>query len=128
MVASVTASVGCLGWGDIFVSTKPLAGKYRLEQGEADRYYIIEMSLAGSPADGVVDGPVSRIGWNGDHILAWRVSKSARHRPGWMIIDVGKDTVVGPFSEEELAATVARDPRIAHIKTMPTEEAWNKLP
>ena len=118
-IGAVCLTAGCIGALDILAPTKDLPGGFRLVQFEGSSYYIQRGSVwRGS---GVLGGPIERIGWNADAIVAWR---SAMKGSGWMIIDVHDGHIDGPISEEDLQRRMVEDRRLHGISVRPVREAW----
>ncbi|HEU0054742.1 MAG TPA: hypothetical protein VFQ39_16260, partial [Longimicrobium sp.] len=101
------------------MATHDVAGPYSLEQWEDFRTYYL-VTFGGANA---LDDAVERIGWNDDYILVGRTSLSD-DKFGWIIVDVKKREMLGPFTDAELA----RRPEARGIHPIPAAEAWKRLP
>jgi hypothetical protein len=126
MLLAVTTT-GCLGACDIFnASQTKLAGAYCLERDREFTAYRVQ-KCAGprdTKADGVglFDGTVERIGWNEQHILAWRKPAFGGDSAGWMLLEVSTGRVEGPFDEAQLRNLRDERQDLQGIVTRPVAE------
>jgi hypothetical protein len=119
---AVALLCGCFPFG---VSERHVVGPYQLEQWEEgetyrlhDRHYD-DSKIGGS----IIEGTVTRIGWNDDYIVAERKPTWSGDGSGWMIIDVNRDRIAGPFTDEQMASRA----EVRHIVTHSAAEAWKLL-
>ena len=96
-----------------------IAGPYRLKEFE-DRFYL-EKAGAAETGGGCIDGTVQQIGWTNGLIFAKRHSTYRGDPDGWMVIDVAKQSIVGPLPEAEFRQ------RYPAVQTLSPEDAWKKL-
>ena len=70
-------------------------------------------------------GPVTRIGWDADHIVVLRATPSTPQGfgAGWMVIDAKHGTHSPTLTLDELR----RQPGIANIATFRADSAWTRL-
>src|SRR5690242_12124802 len=80
-------------------SQRTVAGPYRLEQFESKFY--LEKAGAPETGGGCLEGTVEQIGWTNGFIFAKRYSTYRGDPDGWMVIDVVKQSMIGPLSEAE---------------------------
>jgi len=118
------AGWSCVGALDIFPPTKRLPGGFRLVQFESRYYYVDRPKGGGGGIGGVLRGDIEQIGWNNDAIVAWRTAMTGSERSGWMIIDVHRGEVEGPFSEEQFRPMIQADKRLIGIAVRPVAEVW----
>lgn len=100
-------------------SQRTVAGPYRLEQFESKFY--LEKAGAAESGGGCIEGTVEQIGWTNGFIFARRHSTYRGDADGWMIIDVAKQSMVGPLSEADFRQ------KYPVVQTLSPEDAWKKL-
>jgi hypothetical protein len=100
-------------------SQRRVAGPYRLELFESKFY--LEKAGSEKPGGGCIEGTVEQIGWTNGFIFAKRYSTYRGDPDGWMIIDVAKQSMVGPLSEAEFKQ------KYSGVRTLSPEDAWNRL-
>lgn len=83
-------------------SKKQIVGSCYLHQWEGGTpYYVVEGGWGVPDGGGVLEGTVTELCWNEDYIFANRKSTFGGDVNGWMIIDVDRHEVKGPFTNEE---------------------------
>lgn len=97
-----------------------IAGPYRLEQFESGKFYLEKVGAA-ETGDGCIDGTVEQIGWTNGFIFTKRYSTYRGDPDGWMVIDVAKQSIVGPLPEAEFRQ------RYPGVQILSPEDAWKKL-
>jgi hypothetical protein len=105
------------------LSERTVAGNYRLKKWEDGETFYLTGGHKSRDASGQVEGSVVRIGWTQSHILVDRLATFRGDPDGVMVIDVERQMVTGPVTEE----TIAADPRLSSIKLMKPAEAWAQL-
>ncbi len=111
---------GCFPFGE---QERTVVGKYRLVQWEDGTTYYLHADGLDKPGGGVLEGTVKQIGWDDRFIIVWRYSNFRGDPDGWMIIEHQKNTMTGPFSDEELS----KHSELSGIATMEAAEAWEEL-
>jgi len=102
---------------------KEISGNYLLEIWEdGSTYYIIEKGVE-RDGGGVIDGTVLEIGWSEDFIIAKRYANFRGDLDGWMIVDVRREAVEGPFTDE----AIKTKSQAQGMDFMSAQEAWEKL-
>jgi hypothetical protein len=114
--------VGCIDQDPFGLSTRTILGKYSLNQWEDEATYYL-VAPGANDGGGVIEGTVQQLGWNRDIILAERLSTFRGDPDGWMVIEVAKHKVTGPFTTEQIKS----NPTYAGIKIFSAAEAWKKL-
>jgi len=100
-------------------SQRSVAGPYRLEVFESKFY--LEKAGAAETGGGCIEGTVEQIGWTNGFIFAKRYATYRGDPDGWMVIDVAKQSMVGPLPEAEFRQ------KYPGVQTLSPEEAWKKL-
>jgi hypothetical protein len=100
-------------------SQRRVAGPYLLELFESKFY--LEKAGSSETGGGCIQGTVEQIGWTNGFIFAKRYSTYRGDPDGWMIIDVAKQSMVGPLSEAEFRQ------KYPGVQTLAPEDAWKKL-
>ena len=109
---------------------KRVAGDYYLIQWEDfTTYYLEETRSNGTRRieDGTPGGGVLRIGWSKEHIVYKRGLSKRTSETDWIIIDVERHEVQGPFSEEQIVKLKEKSPVLRSIKIYEVEDAWKRL-
>jgi hypothetical protein len=101
-------------------SSRRVEGPYRLEQFESGKFYL-EKAGAPETGGGCIEGTVEQIGWTSGFIFAKRYSTYRGDPDGWMIIDVAKQSIVGPITDPDFRQ------KYPSVQTLSPEEAWKKL-
>jgi hypothetical protein len=115
---------GCMDQDPFGLSRRTVAGDYRLEQWEDFTTYYLVGGGPEQPGGSALGGTVTHIGWNRRYVVARRHANFRGDGDGWMIVDVERRTVAGPFSDAELA----RRPEARGIVPVTASEAWDRLP
>jgi hypothetical protein len=102
-------------------SERRVAGDYRLNEWEDGLYYLVGGPTPDS-GGGAINGTVLRLGWDSRYIIAQRQSM-ADGDTAWMVVDVARRSVTGPFTEQEIQAR----PELARLRTFRADSAWRKL-
>jgi hypothetical protein len=102
---------------------RPVLAGYELQQWEDSKKFYLIKSGEKDNGGGVVDGTVTRIGWNGRYVVAERKANFGGDKDGWMIIDTSTGTVLGPFSDVDLKSR----PEMYGISIMTADQAWHRL-
>jgi hypothetical protein len=110
-------ALGCVDLDPFGFQTRDLPGDYRLHKHESGSYYVEDAS--GSV---VMEGVVTRIGWNDEYIIAWRRAFANIDPNGWMVLDLTTKTLRGPLSEKEVKTFVEEQ----KISIYSVKEAWDK--
>jgi hypothetical protein len=102
------------------LSQRRVAGPYMLEDFQHDTFYLRKK---GSEQDGggCIEGTVEAIGWTNGFIYAKRYSTYRGDPDGWMIINVAKQSMIGPLSDAEFKQ------KYPNVQTFRPEDAWRKL-
>ena len=100
-------------------SQRKVAGPYSLEQFESKFY--VEKAGAAETGGGCIEGTVEQIGWTNGFIFARRAALYGGDTNGWMVIDVNKQSMIGPVSGTEFRA------KYPGVQTLSPEDAWKKL-
>ena len=100
-------------------SQRTVAGPYHLVQFE-NKFYL-EKAGALETGGGCLEGTVEQISWTNGFIFAKRHSSYRGDPDGWMVIDIAKQSMVGPFSEADFRK------KYPTVQTLSPEEAWKKL-
>jgi hypothetical protein len=119
LLAFMLVLAGCWDLDPFGLASRNVAGPYSLEQWEDFRTYYL-VTLGGTNA---LDDAVEQIGWNDRYILVGR-TRFSDDRFGWMIVDAKRRSILGPFTDAE----VARRPEVLGIHPIPAAEAWERLP
>ena len=98
---------------------RTVSGLYRLELFE-ERYYLEKAGVEES-GGGCIDGAVQEIGWTNGFIFARRYSTYRGDPDGWMIIDVSKQSIIGPLTGAEFRL------KYPAVQTLSPEDAWKRL-
>jgi hypothetical protein len=114
LVLLLFAAVGC------DQSQRKVAGPYRLERFESGKFYLEKAGVPES-GGGCIEGTVEQIGWTNGFIFARRYATYRGDPDGWMVIDVTKQSVIGPLPEAEFRQ------KYPGVQTLPPEDAWKKL-
>jgi hypothetical protein len=108
----------------LHLSYREVAGKFVLHRWEDGKTYYLEDSTRESAnGGGVLDGVVTEIGWTTSYIVARRHAIYGGDPDGWMIIDVAKGSVRGPYRDKQIAEL----PEVRGIHTYSAEQAWETL-
>jgi hypothetical protein len=94
-------------------------GPYRLEPFEGKFY--LEKAGAEETGGGCIEGTVQEIGWTNGFIFAKRYANYRGDPDGWMVIDVTKQSMIGPLPEAEFRQ------KYPGVQTLSPEAAWKKL-
>jgi hypothetical protein len=110
---------------DVFqLSSRKLAGDYFLHRWEdGNTYYLEDRTRDTRIGGGVIGGVVAQVGWSDAIILVKRRSTFAGDPDGWMIVDVRKKTVSGPYPPEQVGAIA----NAKGIHVVEAKDAWAKL-
>jgi hypothetical protein len=100
-------------------SQRKVAGPYRLEEFEGKFY--LEKSGVTQIGGGCIEGTVEEIGWKSGFIFAKRHSTYRGDPDGWMIIEVSKQSMIGPLTELEFRR------KYPDVQTQTPGDAWRKL-
>ncbi len=102
------------------LSNRKILGPYKLNQIEGGLYYLLK---AGEPNNGggIIEGTVQEISWGKDMIYAKRLANYGGDQSGWMIIDVTKEKITGPISEDAFRK------QFPGVVTWDPATAWGKL-
>ena len=104
--------LSCFPGGD---TSKKISGKFSLLRTEANKYYVVARDESQDDMSGVLNGTITKIGWNSDCIVAYRKATVSADPDGWMTIDVTSGRIEGPFSESvirsrpQCSSVVVRD-------------------
>ncbi len=101
-------------------STRRVAGPYHLKQFESGKFYL-EKAGAPETGGGCIEGTVEQIGWTNGFIFAKRYSTYRGDPDGWVIIDVAKQSIVGPLTDADFRQ------KYPSVQTISPEDAWKKL-
>lgn len=101
-------------------SQRKVAGPYRLELFESGKFYLQKTGTS-QDGGGCIEGTVQEIGWTNDLIFAKRDATYRGDPDGWMVIDVAKQSMIGPLSESEFRQ------RYPGVHTLSPADAWRKL-
>jgi len=102
------------------LSQRKVAGRYMLERFESGKFYL-QKKGTNQDGGGCIDGTVEAIGWTNGVIFAKRYATFRGDPDGWMIIDVNKQSMIGPLSEADFRQ------KYPSVFAMPPEDAWKKL-
>jgi len=102
------------------LSQRKVAGRYMLERFESGKFYLQKQGT-NQDGGGCIDGTVEAIGWTNGVIFAKRYATFRGDPDGWMIIDVNKQSMIGPLSEADFRQ------KYPSVFAMPPEDAWKKL-
>ena len=102
-------------------SQRKVAGAYRLERFNENGKFYLERAGVEETGGGCIDGTVEEIGWTNGFIFARRVALSSGDPNGWMVIDVSKQSMIGPLPEAEFRQ------KYPGVRTLSPEDAWKKL-
>ena len=106
------------------LSNRKIAGTYSLHRWEDFKtYYIDTEESRGQSGGGAIDGIVLKIGWNADYILVKRQPLYGGDAIGWILINVKKSRMTGPFSNQE----IAKMNEVKGMRIVDPGEAWEKL-
>lgn len=106
------------------LSHRRVSGDYYLQQWEdGQTYYLDDSDTESTSGGGVLDGTVEKIGWDNDYIVVKRNPMFAGDGEGWMVVDVRKKIVSGPYSKQ----FVDKLPQARGIKFFDPAKAWNIL-
>jgi hypothetical protein len=106
------------------LSYRKVAGTYDLHRWEDGKiYYLEEKGAENKNGGGVLDGVVEQIGWNNDYIIAKRRSTFGGDPNGWMVLDVNKKTIKGPFTDE----MIEKIPEAKGMRFLDSAKAWAEL-
>ena len=110
---------------DLFhLSYRKIAGDYYLHRWEDDKtYYLEDRTRDKQDGGGAIGGVVVQLGWNDGFILVKRHSTFAGDPDGWMIVDVKKKTIQGPYTAEEIKSM----PEADGLDVLDASKAWAKL-
>jgi len=100
-------------------SQRKVAGPYRLEQFEGKFY--LEKAGVTETGGGCIEGTVEEIGWTKGIIFAKRHATYRGDLDGWMIIEVNKQSIIGPLTEPEFRH------KYPGVQTQNPGDAWKKL-
>jgi len=113
------AAVGC-DLDPFRLADRTVIGDYYLNRFETGAFYLCHEHRDCS-GYGILGGTVKSIGWNDRYILVWQNPSAGDS--GWMLIDSQTDTITGPLSDAQLAATDS----VAAIRPLDAGEAWKML-
>ena len=124
MVAASIAASGCVGAGDIVSGPmKELVAGYCLElDKESGDYRLRKCWVDVGDDQGIFDGTLDRIGWNGRYIAGWRTPVSSADRAGWMILDISDGRIEGPYSQSAFDSLRSDRPALRGIVTSPCRD------
>jgi hypothetical protein len=102
---------------------------YLLQSDDSDSYFLEETRGHGtrSVQNGTPGGGVLRIGWSDKQIVYKRFLYEKTSETDWIVIDVEKHEVQGPFSEEQIVKMKEESPALGSIKIYEVEDAWKTL-
>ena len=87
--------------------SKTIVDEYSLLQFETGQaYYLCKGVECGGETNGILDGEVTRLGWNRDYLIV--EMKGPPRLDGWRIIELKSDAVEGPLNDAEFKAAIAR--------------------
>ena len=111
---------GCVGIGDIFVSSKKLVGGYELQQFEESSFYLCQPNQhCGGMSDQALDGRVQALGWSNAYLV---LLMSGPAPAGWYVVDLKTQQVRGPMTDRGLRMIGNKEPELLSIVTRPVEE------
>ena len=116
----VLYATGCMDQDPLNLSQRKVSGRYLLERFEGGNFYL-EQKSGEQGGGGCIEGTVEAIGWTNGFIFAKRYATNRGDPDGWMVIDVAKESMVGPLSESEFRE------KYPGVQTLSPEEAWKKL-
>ncbi len=96
-------------------------GSYRLERFNENGKFYLEKAGVEEAGGGCIDGTVEEIGWTNRFIFARRIATYRGDPDGWMIIDVAKQSIVGPLTGAEFRL------KYPEVQTSSPDDAWKKL-
>ena len=102
-------------------SQRKVDGAYRLERFDENGKFYLEKSGVEETGGGCIDGTVEEIGWTNGIIFAKRYATYRGDPDGWMVIDVAKQSMIGPLPEAEFRQ------KYPSVQTLSPEDAWKKL-
>lgn len=100
---------------------RKISGPYRLVRFDENGKFYLEKAGAEKPGGGCIEGTVEEIGWTNELIFARRHSTYRGDPDGWMVIDVRKESVIGPLSYAEFRQ------KYPGVQTLAPEDVWRKL-
>jgi len=113
-------AAGCMDQDPLNLSQRKVAGRYMLERFESGKFYLQKKGTK-QDGGGCIDGTVEAIGWTNGLIFAKRYSTYRSDPDGWMVIDVAKQSIVGPLPEGEFRQ------KYPGVQILSPEDAWEKL-
>lgn len=119
----------CMDQDPFGLSNKTISGDYYLEKWEdGTTFYLHDKKkeyndFPVETGPGPIGGIVIEMGWSKNFIVALRYAHFRGDKDGWMIIDVKKKTVTGPFTDTEIEKTLSSQ----KIKPIPAGQAWEEL-
>jgi hypothetical protein len=102
-------------------SQRKVDGPYRLELFDENGKFYLEKAGVEETGGGCIDGTVEEIGWTNGLIFARRIAISRSDPDGWMIINVAKQSIIGPLTGVEFRL------KYPEVQTLSPEDAWKKL-
>ena len=112
----------CMDQDPFGLSTRDIVGPYELRQWEdGETYYLEGLSNVKVGGHGVLDGVVTKLGWNDSYILVYQNDDGSGG--GWRIVDIKK----GKISEIVDQARIEQDSTLRGLTIYSASDAWNKL-
>jgi hypothetical protein len=122
VTCALLASAACMDQDPFGLSRRKVAGPYRLQQWEDGQTYYLVGGPQAASSGGAIEGTVLRMGWSRDRIVVQR-SAVFGGAIDWMVIDVGRREVSGPFTEAQIRGRAD----LAHLTLYSAADAWRKL-
>lgn len=104
-----------------------IAGNYYLHRWEGGTLFYIVDKWSEPNGGGLIEGTVQKVSWSEDYIFVKRKSTFGGDTNGWMIIDVYKSKIVGPFTDEEFERKQNEIVGNQKVKKYSPEKAWDIL-
>ena len=112
----------CMDQDPFGLSRRDIVGPYELHQWEDGKTYYLEgPSHIKGGGHGALEGVVTKLGWNDNHILVYQNDDG--EGGGWRIVDVKKRMI----SEIVDQARVDQDSTFKGLTIYDASDAWNKL-
>jgi hypothetical protein len=124
IATTLVAMLILTGFNFDFADRRFIVGDYtltRFEDGET--YYLDDSTTRGTSGAGVIGGTVRSIGSTDKFIVALRSSMNGPVDDGWMIIDIRRQKVFGPFKSLQQFG----NPEVVAATKYSPREAWGRL-
>jgi len=127
LIALLAASLACVGSCELDNPRRVVAGDYWLWRGELAYFYLEKGAYYDASGAGVIRGNVEEIGWTQEVIAVKRKPLPGEASSTWVVIDVRRGVVSGPYDATAWERLRAEAPSLESLRMRSANEAWEEL-